>query len=129
LDYSNINFIEPVNINDIPKHTNQYDIGVFLLPPTNFNYTYALPNKFFEFIQARLAIAIGPSPEMAAVVKTYDLGAVSEDFTAESLAKKIKDLSVEKIMYYKKQCNKYASDLCVEKNWVLIKETVDRLIR
>jgi hypothetical protein len=129
LDYSNINFIEPVNINDIPKYTNQYDIGVFLLPPTNFNYTYALPNKFFEFIQARLAIAIGPSPEMAAVVKTYDLGVVAEDFEAESLAKKIKELSVEKIMYYKKQCNKYASDLCVEKNWVLIKETVDRLIR
>jgi hypothetical protein len=31
----------------------------------------ALPNKFFEFIQARLAVAIWPSPEMSKITKTF----------------------------------------------------------
>ena len=66
-----IRFIEPVAMLDIPRFTNGYDIGLFLLPPVNFNYAHALPNKFFEFVQARLAVAIGPSPEMARLVELY----------------------------------------------------------
>ena len=46
----------------------EYDIGLFILSPINFNYYHALPNKLFEFIQARLAIAVSPSPEMARIV-------------------------------------------------------------
>ena len=60
-----IRFIEPVAMQDICQRLNEFDMGVYLLPPVNFNHEHALPNKFFEFIQARLAIAIGPSPEMA----------------------------------------------------------------
>jgi hypothetical protein len=125
---SNISFIPEVATKEIPIYTNKYDIGLFLLPPTNFNYKNALPNKLFEFIQARLAIAIGPSPEMASLVNKYDLGVVSEEFSPESLAGKIKELTIEKIMYYKKQCHKYAKELSVEENWKKIHETVDQLI-
>src|SRR5690606_36659821 len=66
-----IRFIEPVAMQDICHRINEFDVGVFLLPPVNFNYKYALPNKFFEFIQARLAVAIGPSPEMATLLRQY----------------------------------------------------------
>lgn len=128
-NYTNVNFIEPVAINDIPVFTNSYDIGLFLLPPTNFNYTYALPNKFFEFIQARLAIAIGPSPEMAALVNKYDLGVVADDFNPEALAKKIKAISAEQIMHYKRQAHNCAKELSVESNLMLIANTVENLIK
>ena len=37
----------------IVRTINQFDLGVYLLPPVNFNSAHALPNKFFEFIQAR----------------------------------------------------------------------------
>ena len=56
-------------MHELPRMANDYDVGLYLLPPTNFNQRYALPNKFFEFIQGRLAIAIGPSPEMAKLVE------------------------------------------------------------
>lgn len=65
---------------------NRYDAGVHLLPPTNFNNRNALPNKLFDFVQARLGIVIGPTPEMADYVTRYGLGAVAIDFTAEALA-------------------------------------------
>ena len=53
-----IRFLPPVNMPEIPEFINKYDIGIFLLLPHIFNYKMALPNKLFEFIQGRLAVAI-----------------------------------------------------------------------
>lgn len=67
-----IRFLEPVPTRDIAKKINGYDIGLFLLPPNGFNPTYLLPNKLFEFIQARLACLVSPNLEMKAIVEGYD---------------------------------------------------------
>ncbi len=92
-----IRFIPPVAMADIAAHTNAYDIGLFLLPPTNFNYLHALPNKFFEFMQARLAIAIGPSPEMKALVERHGCGIVSPSFEPADLARLLNALTTADI--------------------------------
>ena len=126
---NNISFKEPVPMDKIATATNDYDIGLFLLPPISFNYKYALPNKFFEFVQARLAIAIGPSPEMSNQVKKYDLGIVSKDFEPLSLAKEINKLTKEKIEHYKNQSNKYAYELSMEGNRSKFIELVDAALK
>ncbi|MEO6884097.1 MAG: hypothetical protein ABI199_08745 [Bacteroidia bacterium] len=126
--YKNIYFVPTVSTNNIANEINKYDIGCFVLQPNNFNYLNALPNKLFEFIQARLALAISPSPEMAAIVKQYDLGVVAKEFTAESMAEELKKISVEKIMYYKNQCHKYAQELSSEEDEKIISETVNELL-
>lgn len=92
-----IRFIPPVAMADIAAHTNVYDIGLFLLPPTNFNYLHALPNKFFEFMQARLAIAIGPSPEMKVLVESHGCGIVSPSFEPADLARLLNALTTADI--------------------------------
>ena len=112
----NIRFLEPVYMEEIVKTINQYDIGIFVLPLTNLNYKYALPNKLFEFIQARLAVAIGPSPEMATIVKQYDLGIVAEDFRPETVANELNKLTKDKIEYYKCQSDNAAYELSSERN-------------
>ena len=121
----NVSIKEPVPMDKIVNVTNDYDIGLFLLPPVGFNYKYALPNKLFEFIQARLAIAIGPSPEMSDYVKKYDLGIVSNDFKPLSLASEINKLTKEKIEYFKNQSNKHANELSMEKNQLKFKELIN----
>lgn len=98
-----IRFRNPVPMEEISKTINIYDIGLFLLPPVNFNYRFALPNKFFEFIQARLAIAIGPSPEMAALVKEWGIGIIAEDFRPQTLADNLNALSIDQIQKMKQQ--------------------------
>lgn len=115
-----IRFLDPVPMPDIPAFCNRYDIGVFLLPPVNYNYAMALPNKFFEFVQARLAIAIGPSPEMARLVRRHDIGVVSDDFSPASLAKQLQTLSAERIAECKRQADLAARELCAENNQKLI---------
>ncbi len=57
-----IRFHEPVTPDELPAALNPYDLGVYCLPPANVNMEFALPNKLFDFVQARLGMVVGPSP-------------------------------------------------------------------
>lgn len=100
-DRENITIIKPVRRDEIVPFTNQYDIGLCLFKPNNFNLKYTLPNKFFECIQARLAVAIGPSPEMAKYVEKYNLGIITNDFDPKTVAQHLNNLTNEEIEQYK----------------------------
>jgi len=124
----NIHFWPPMPMQSISKYLSQYDIGVYLLEPVNFNFLHSLPNKFFEFIQARLAVAIGPSPEMARIVKNHDLGVVAEDFSPRSLAQCLLGLDHKKIEYYKSQSHKVAHLMSAEQNKKVLLGLVQHLV-
>jgi hypothetical protein len=123
-----IRFIPPVPMSDIPQNINQYDIGLFLLPPKNINYAYALPNKFFEFIQARLAVAIGPSPEMERYVRQYNCGIVSPDFTPEQMARELNKLTIDGINQYKQNADRAAQKLCFETSEQVLLKRIHTLL-
>ncbi len=123
-----IRFLEPVPTQDVVNRINKYDIGVYILEENNFNNKYALPNKLFDFIQARLAVAIGPSPEMAKIIKQYDLGIVSSDFEPKTIAEEINKLTKDKIDYYKYQSDKAAYELSSEGNHKKIENLVAGLL-
>ena len=125
---SRIRFVDPVPMLDIPRVTNAYDIGVFLLPPVNFNYANALPNKFFEFVQARLAVAIGPSPEMARLVKQYAIGIVADDFTSKAMAVRLNCLTSLEITGLKMASHAAARDLCFDRSSEVLLSEVHRLL-
>lgn len=106
-----IRFVEPVPLQEIPSVLNRYDIGVYLLPFSNFNNMHALPNKFFEFVQGRLGIAIGPSPEMARLVSDYGLGLVADDFSPATLARLLNGLTSEQVRQFKDNAHRAARHL------------------
>jgi glycosyltransferase involved in cell wall biosynthesis len=123
-----VRFLDPVPMPEIPAMLNHYDLGLYLLEPNSFNNRHALPNKFFEFIQARLAIAIGPSPEMARLVREHDLGIVAEDFSARSLATALNTLTAERLQAYKTNAHRAASSLCWETESRVLGHEIDRLL-
>jgi hypothetical protein len=92
-----IRFHPPVAPSALPETLNSYDVGISWLPPTHANAQYALPNKFFDFVQARLAISVGPSVEMASLVNRYGLGVVSDGYSIESCVKSLSSLSATQI--------------------------------
>ena len=92
-----VTFHPPVSPADLPKVLNAYDVGIFSLPPQTRNHALMLPNKFFDFVQARLAIVFSPSPETSQLIERYHLGAITEDFSAESLAKALRGLDRARI--------------------------------
>jgi hypothetical protein len=126
--HKNINFISAVKSSEICSFINKYSIGLYILQPSNFNNEYALPNKFFEFIQARLVIAISPSSEMEFYTKKYNLGVVADDFTPKSMAEKLNKLTKKDIEFYKSNVNEAAKLLSDEQNIEKIKDLAYSLV-
>ncbi|MBK0417683.1 glycosyltransferase family 1 protein [Leucobacter sp. CSA1] len=93
---------------------NQYDVGIYSLPPVSFNHLHALPNKLFDYAQARVGIIVGPSPEMARVVEQNLLGEVLPDFDGSSLTHAIDALDPERIAEWKKNADAAARALSAE---------------
>ena len=112
-----IRFIDPVPMPEIPRLCNGYDLGFFPLKPSNFNYQHALPNKFFEFLQARIAPAISPQPEMARLVEHYDCGVVSADYGTDAFVQVLSKLDRERLWQMKQNTEQAAVELCAEENF------------
>jgi len=110
----NVYLIPAVRFDEIIERINEYDFGIYILAADSFNNKAALPNKFFEYIQARLCIAISPTLEMKKITEQYDLGVVSDNFSAQSLVQKIGELSKEDIYQYKLNADKAAQELSAE---------------
>jgi len=123
-----IAFLPPLKSHEIVSFINQYDIGLFLIPPVNFNYANTLPNKLFDFIQARLGIAIGPTPEMARIVSAYNIGVVAEDFSPESLAFQLNKLSASDVEQFKLNALRPAKELSAEANKIKLLELVQKIV-
>jgi len=124
-----IRFLPRVPMPELPSFGNAYDIGVFVLPDGHANQTYALPNKFFEFIQARVAVAIGPSVEMEPIANQFDVGIVAEAFTAEALADAIRATSPERLSQLKANTNNAAKALNAEANAELVRSVVNNALK
>jgi hypothetical protein len=125
----NVRIIPPVPMQEIIPATNKYDIGLFLVPPTNFNLAHTLPNKLFEFIQARLAVAIGPSEDMSRIVRKYNCGLVANDFQPRSLAKELNQLTSESLMELKLHSHKAATILNAETTGRRVREIVSEILQ
>ncbi len=123
-----IRFLPPVPMRELVVFSSRYDVGLFLVPPTTFNLRHALPNKFFEFIQARLAVAIGPSPEMARLVKEHDCGVVAADFEPRSFAEVLGQLDHTQLNHYKQRSHAAARTLSAEPNKALLLDVVTGLL-
>ena len=113
---------------EIVSTLNAYDVGLYLMPPTSFNQKMSLPNKIFEYIQARLALAVWPSPEMARVVREHDCGVVADDFSLAAMAAKLNSLSPEDIMRYKQNSHRAASVCCAETNQEIFLQKVKHVL-
>jgi hypothetical protein len=121
-------FNNPIPMLDIPKVLNNYDLGFWFIKPNCINMRFSLPNKFFDFIQARIALAMGPNFEAKAYNKKYRIGTISEDFTARSMSDKLTKLSLDDISSMKFNVNACAFELSSESNMKTLKNLVENLI-
>jgi glycosyltransferase involved in cell wall biosynthesis len=92
-----IKFISPVRADELARELNVFDIGVFIVEANTFNHHATLPNKFFDFVAAGLAVLIGPSPEMANLVKQYGFGIVAPSVDAQTAADLLSQITPEQI--------------------------------
>lgn len=93
---------DPVPPATLPSVLNQYDLGVFLYPLKTLSHQFHLPNKFFDFVQARLGLVFSSAPEINDYVGRYDLGIITQDTTAQGLVEALRDITAADVTRFKK---------------------------
>jgi glycosyltransferase involved in cell wall biosynthesis len=90
-------FRDAVRPQDIVRTVAEYDIGLCVIQPRTYNTLMMLPNKLFEYVQAGLAVCVGPSPAMVDVVQHHKVGVCSPGFEPEAVAATLNQLTVHNI--------------------------------
>jgi len=125
---SRVRILPPVSNSELIPVISQYDAGIFMPPPLSFNVANTLPNKLFDFIQARLAVAISPLKEMVRVTEKYNIGIIADDFSAQNMAAKLNGLTREKLIEYKNNTAQAARELNAEKNEEIMSGVLNELL-
>ncbi len=123
-----VRFRDPVPPAEIVSTISDHDIAVALIPPVTFSYAHALPNKFFESLMAGLAVAVGPSPEMAQIIGEHRCGAVADTFSVRSMAGLLNDLKVDEINAMKRASLAAARTLNAEVEMAKVLSIYERLM-
>lgn len=109
-----INVCDPLPFTEMIDGIAAYDVGLYGAPPMNFNQRASMPNKLFEFVQARLGSVIGPHEVMSEYVHEYGFGEVAEGFSAEELAAVLVRMTPETVDKWKAAADRAAPCLSSE---------------
>ncbi|MBN1180639.1 MAG: hypothetical protein JXB49_00025 [Bacteroidales bacterium] len=121
-------FHDPVSPEQVVAEISQYDIGFYILPPTNLNNKILVPNKLFDFINAGLAVCIGPSPSMVDIVKRYGFGCVASTFEPRDVANMLNNLDVQDLSRMTDEARKASLELNAENEMVKVVHLYENLL-
>lgn len=109
-----VRFNEAVPYDRLVETLAGYDVGVHVIAPTSFNNYWSLPNKFFDYVQARLGVIIGPSPAMVEFVDEHGFGMVAKGFSSEDLSDVLERITPEQVSGWKAAAHAIAKELSGE---------------
>lgn len=116
-----------VALTDVAEYLSQFDLGVHLMASVNFNNDNALPNKYFQYVQARLVTVFGPLKEIELFTKSNGTGVICKGYTAVDLADTIKQLSPEDINRIKENNNRNAELFCEQNEVLKLKKIYEQI--
>jgi len=114
----------PVSTESIPLSISKHDVALVLSPPVTENQLNALPNKFFESIQGRLAIVVGPNPTMSSIVKSCGNGIVLDGWTAKDLVQGLRGIQCDEITRMKNASHGVAYKMSAELDFEVFRRLI-----
>lgn len=124
----NVRVLPAVSLEQIVPFGNDYDIGFIYIPQHNHNLLATIPNKFFEYIQSRLALLLPPIESLQSITEKYDNAIISHDFSLDSMAQALNALSIDEIMRKKQSSHTAALELNINQNIQKIRNTLTELL-
>lgn len=124
----NVRVLPAVSLEQIVPFGNDYDIGFIYIPQHNHNLLATIPNKFFEYIQSRLALFLPPIESLQSITEKYDNAIISHDFSLDSMAQSLNTLSTEEISTKKQNSHIAALELNLNQNVQKIRDTLTELL-
>ena len=119
----------PIPPAEIPAVLNGYDLGVYILPVRSLNHRLMLPNKFFDFVQARLGLVFGHSVETDKLIADYGLGLVTPGTTPDDLVATLRDVTEDDVRGFKAASDVAARTLNSESDVATMRDLVLRLLK
>jgi glycosyltransferase involved in cell wall biosynthesis len=107
--------VPPVPMTELVKEATAFDVGFFALPGHSRHNEFALPNKFFEYLMAGLALCVSDLPEMAALVRHYRAGELISNVDPAAIAQTINSFDRKRIDECKRNALSAAEELCWER--------------
>ncbi|PZO62107.1 MAG: glycosyltransferase [Pseudoxanthomonas suwonensis] len=111
-----VNWRDPVRVDRIVQTLAAYDVGLIVYPPTNFNIVHALPNKLYDYIQARLGVVVGPGADMKDLVESAGCGLAVTGTRPEQIAEALLATTNEQILGWKLASHQHADRLSAERS-------------
>lgn len=109
-----VTFEAPVPRGDVVRAANATaDIGIHPMPTITRQLRFALPNKFFEYTMAGLAVCVVAGSEMSTLVARYSSGTVIEESTPVGIAEAVNAFSQQDI----DDCKKHSLAAARELSW------------
>jgi glycosyltransferase involved in cell wall biosynthesis len=124
-----VNFRDPVPPAQIVTTVAEYDLGLCVIEPRPYNNLMMLPNKFFEYIQAGLAVCVGPSPAMVELVQRYAVGVIAPTFDPEMVAKTLNCMTAEDLLAMRHFARRAAAELNADVEMGKIKALYQHLLQ
>jgi glycosyltransferase involved in cell wall biosynthesis len=88
-----VRFLPKMPYAEMMQYTMNGDLGLAIDHTDVLNHKLALPNKFFDYIQAEIPILATDITEVRAIIEKYDIGFVLEhELTTQTLAAKINEI-------------------------------------
>jgi glycosyltransferase involved in cell wall biosynthesis len=110
-------FYGKVSFQELISYTKQADLGLLLERPLGLSFTYALPNKLFDYIHADLPIVASPLLEVKKIMDEFEIGVMVENHNSKYLADTINEMlnNREKRVMWKQNMQKAKKELNWEK--------------
>lgn len=110
---------------ELQHYTSNSDIGISIDKDTNLNYHFSLPNKFFDYTQAGVAVLASRLPEIEKLVVKYNVGCFINHHEPQHIANTINDMIESgNISQWKSNCRQ----LNQENNWENEKQKLIQVI-
>ena len=104
-EWQRVYFPGKVSLTDLPIYTASADLGIVLTQDTCLNHHYSLPNKLFEYMHAGLPVICSDLPEMARVVRDYQVGELTDPGDPSAIVNSIKSILADPVRFAQMKAN------------------------
>lgn len=122
-----VRFMPKMAFDELRKFTTSADLGLSLDRPDHLNYKLSLPNKIFDYIQARTPVLVSALPELKRVMDEYNIGLVAEDHDVHNLARLMQAAVNQPDEEWGRELERAAQEFTWENEEVVLQELYKRI--
>jgi hypothetical protein len=127
-DEARITLHPPVRPDELVDTLHGYDVGLFSLPPLTPNHRLMLPNKIFDYVQARLVVVFAHAVETDRLITEYELGAIAPDASGQALRDVLAPMTEQQVRVFKQNSSTAAKVLNSAEDSAVVRSIVGGLL-